>query len=75
MSVYGQKKCNLCANTCNQYNNMCVPKCPPEKPLRESDNKCYACGDSVRVPVISMIDACYECPNERKLDGDYCILK
>ena len=67
--------CSNCSDTRNQYNNMCVPKCPAETPLRGSDNKCYACNDPTRVQVTSMTDVCYECPNERKLDGNYCILK
>ena len=67
--------CSKCADTRNQYNNMCVPKCPTETPLRGADNKCYACDDPTRVPVTNMTDACYECPDERKLDGDYCVLK
>ena len=67
--------CDMCPDTRNQYNNYCVPKCSVDTPLRGSDNKCYPCDTDVRVPVNNMTDACMECPNERKLDGNYCVLK
>lgn len=67
--------CNQCPDTRNQYNDYCVPKCSAETPLRGRDNKCYACDAPERINVAAMTDACYECPNERKLDGNYCVLK
>lgn len=57
------------------YNSLCVLPCPEEAPLRGSDGKCYPCNTDTRVPVNNITDACYECHNERKLDGNYCVLK
>ncbi len=68
--------CEQCPDTRNLYNNrFCVPKCSGDMPLRGSDNKCYPCDTETRVPVSSMTDACYECADQRKLDGNYCVLK
>lgn len=67
--------CNQCPDTRNLYNDYCVPKCPAETPLRGRDNKCYACDTPERVKVDGMVDVCLECPNERILDGNYCVLK
>ncbi len=67
--------CERCPDTRNLYNGWCVPKCSGDSPLRGSDNKCYPCDTETRVPVSGMTDACYECADQRKLDGNYCILK
>ncbi len=67
--------CERCPNTRNLYNLMCVPKCSGDSPLRGSDNKCYPCDTETRIPVTNMTDACYECADQRKLDGSHCVLK
>ena len=67
--------CERCSDTRNLYNLMCVPKCSGDAPLRGSDNKCYPCDTETRVPVTNMTDACYECVDQRKLDGNSCVLK
>ena len=68
--------CEQCPDTRNLYNNrFCVPKCSGDTPLRGSDNKCYPCDTETRVAVTNMTDACYECSDQRKLDGNYCVLK
>lgn len=75
MIYVNHEGCDMCPTLRNKYNDYCVPKCPAEKPLRGSDNNCYACDTQVRVPVYNMTDACYECPNDRKLNGNECVLK
>ena len=67
--------CERCSDTRNQYNDMCVPKCPTDAPLRGADNKCYPCDTAERVNVQNITDACMECYEERALDGNYCVLK
>ena len=67
--------CERCPDNRNLFNDTCVPKCPGEAPLRGGDNKCYPCDTEVRVNVYNMTDACYECADQRKLDGNYCVLK
>ncbi len=67
--------CEQCPDTRNRYNDMCVPKCPADAPLRGWDNKCYPCDTEERVNVVNMTDACMECYEERTLDGNYCVLK
>ncbi len=67
--------CEQCPDTRNMYNGYCVPKCPADEPLRGADNKCYPCDTEERVNVQNITDACMECYEERKLDGNYCVLK
>ena len=67
--------CEQCPDTRNRYNDMCVPKCPSDAPLRGWDNKCYPCDTEERVNVQNITDACMECYEERTLDGNYCVLK
>ena len=77
ISVYGVSHdgCERCPDTRNRYNDMCVPKCPTDAPLRGADNKCYPCDTEERVNVQNITDACMECYEERTLDGNYCVLK
>lgn len=66
--------CDQCTNRL-LYNEMCVPKCPDEAPLRGRNGKCYPCDTQERVNVLAMTDACFSCPDERRLEGNYCVLK
>ncbi len=85
VGLYGQEyaraECGKCGDTRNLYYStwsgyLCTPKCPSETPLRGANNRCYACDTEEKVDMESYIGICEtECPNERKMDGGYCVLK
>lgn len=67
--------CNQRPDERNQYNDYCVLKCPDETPFLGSNGECYPCDTEEKVDVRSITDVCMKCPNERQLDGNYCVLK
>ena len=48
--------------------------CPPDKPLRGTDGKCYSCDDKAKVDVKNMKKNCNVCPN-RFVQGNVCVSK
>ena len=78
---YARAECGKCGDKRNLYYStwngyICTPKCPADTPLRGSDNKYYSCDTEKKVSMSSYIGICEtECPDERKMDGDYCVLK
>ena len=85
---YAKAECGKCSDKRNFYfasnwagKFLCLPKCPPETPLRGANGKCYACDDEARIYLLWLAEYVHgaiceaECPNERKMDGGYCVLK
>lgn len=85
---YAKAECGKCGDERNFYfasnwagKFLCLPKCPPETPLRGSNGKCYACDDETKIHLFWSSEVVYgaicetECPNERKMNGYYCVLK
>lgn len=69
----------LCPNRTILYatggNVPSVPNCPKDKPLMDSEGICFACNAPIAVGVEHNTRLCEKsCPNERHLEGDYCVL-
>ena len=52
-----------------------VLNCPTDKPMMDDEGICYSCDTPIPIGVQWNPDFCHRfCPNERHLDGNFCVL-